>query len=197
MFRRVTLLGLVGLAFGSSGCMTAVKQAYYGVRGAQGKFYEVQVVKPATLATYRSVRVESFTNELGAHLPAAVIREVNQQTPKAVADKNLFYARGKKLVVTGQIVHFTGKSALRGSVGSIIGGGEACVCRVQLKDADSGEQIGEAVCWGLTKSAVRRGSGELGIGVGKAVSSWISKRFPKEVKEARRRDLGGGKDEDD
>lgn len=197
MFRRATLLGLVGLAFGSSGCMTAVKQAYYGVRGAQGEFYEVQVVKPAQLATYRSIRVESFTNELGPHLPAEVIREINEHTPEAVAGKNLFYSSGKKLVVTGQIVHFTGKSALKGSVGSIIGGGEACVCRVQLKDGESGEQIGEAVCWGLTKSAVRRGSGELGIGVGKAVSSWLSKRFPKEVKESRRKDLGEANDEDD
>ncbi len=72
-----------------------------------------------------------------------------------------------------------------------------CVCRVQLTDADSGKQIGEAVCWGEVKSAVRRGSGEFGIGVGKGVAEWISERFSKEERKARQEALEEGEKDDD
>lgn len=172
-----------------AGCTTAAKQAYYAVRGAAGKFYEIQVVDPYALASYESVRVERFTNELGDRVPAGVIAEVNEQTPMALAESNLFYDQGKLLRITGRVIHFTGRSGLVGSVSSVVGGPEECVCRVQLLDGESGAMIGEAVCWGSVKSAVRRGSGELGAGVGKGVSKWIRERLPDEIKEARRAKL--------
>ena len=177
------------VALASGGCSTAVKQAYYGVRGAQGKFYEVKVVDPGVLAKYKSVRVEPFTNEIGDCVPPQVIAEVNEQTPKSLAESGLFYPDGKAVRVKGRIVHFTGKSGLKGSVGSVIGGSEECVCRVELLDGESGQVIGEAICWGIVKSAVRRGSGELGAGVGKGVENWIEKRLPEDVREKRKEEL--------
>jgi hypothetical protein len=109
----------------------------------------------------------------------------------------LFYPEGKQLVVTGRIIHYTGNSALSGAVGNIISGGEFCVCRVQLTDAESGQQIGEAICWGVIKSAFRRGSEEFGIGVGKGVAGWLSERLPVSVKEKRHEVLGeNNKDSD-
>jgi hypothetical protein len=39
------------------------------------------------------------------------------------------------------------------------------------------------------KSAVRRGSGELGVGVGKGVTKWLDKRMPDAEKESREREL--------
>jgi hypothetical protein len=180
---------LAAVVLGSSGCTTALKQTYYTARGAQGKFYEVKVVNPDKLAAYRSVRVEPFTNALGQRVPPEVIAEVNENTPKAVAEANLFYPTGKLLLIKGSIIHFTGKSGLRGSVGSVIGGGEECVCRVQLLDGESGELVGEAVCWAVVKSAVRRGSGELGVGVGEGVTEWLEKRLPGPIKKARKKEL--------
>jgi len=189
MLRKSAFIWVAALGLGSTGCMTAVKQTYYGVTGAQGKFYELKKVNPDVLATYRSVRVEPFTNELGAHVPADVIAEVNGNTPRTVAAEALFYPEGKPLKVEGTIIHFTGKSGLQGSVGSVIGGSEECVCRVRLLDGESGTLVGEAVCWGIVKSAVRRGSGEIGVGVGRAVTKWLERRLPKEVAEARREEL--------
>lgn len=187
--RSLVVIMLAAVTAGSTGCTTAIKQTYYGVTGAQGKFYELKLVDPNVLVTYKSCRVEPFTNALGEHVPQDVIAEVNDQTPKMLTESRLFYPEGKRLLIKGQIVHFTGKSGLKGSAGSFIGGSEDCVCRVQLLDAKSGDEIGEAICWGIVKSAVRRGSGELGAGVGKSVSSWVEKRLPKEVSEARKEEL--------
>jgi hypothetical protein len=192
MISRRTIFAFVmgGLLIGSTGCVsTAAKQAYYTVVGAQGKFYEVQIVKPRVLAAYRAIRVEPFTNELGRRVPAEVIEEVNDQTPATLDESGLFYLEGKTLLVRGRIIHYTGRSALEGSVMSVAGGDEECVCRVQLLDAESQELLGEAVCWGLTQSALRRGSGELGKGVGKGVAKWIRQRLPQEEIERRRKDL--------
>jgi len=180
-----------------SGCSVAAKQAFYTVMGAQGKFYETSVVSPSLLASYRSIRVEPFTNELGDRVPPEVVAEVNDHTPEAIAESALFYPEGKPLRVTGRIIHYTGRSGLQGSVWSVAGSAEECVCRVQLLDGISGDLVGEAVCWGAVKSAVRRGSGELGTGVGKGVSKWIRKRLPEEEKERRRAELGGEEEEEE
>ena len=188
MSRIVIYIWLAAMTLGSSGCTTALKQTYYTARGAQGKFYEVKAVDPDILAGYQSVRVEPFTNGLGQRVPSEVIAEVNENTPNAVAESGLFGPDGKLLLIKGVIIHFTGKSGLRGSVGSVIGGGEECVCRVQLLDAESSEVVGEAVCWGVVKSAVRRGSGQLGVGVGKGVTEWLEKRLPDEIKETRKKE---------
>ena len=49
--------------------------------------------------------------------------------------------------------------------------------------------IGEAICWGTVKSAVRRGAGEFGVGVGRGLREWFSKRLPQNVQERRRQEL--------
>jgi len=186
MLRKFFLICLAIMVVGSAGCSTVIKQSYYTVAGAQGKFYEISVVNPDVLAGYQSIQVEPFTNSLGERVPHEVITEVNENTPQAVDEEKLFFPEGKPLRITGKIIHYTGESGLKGSVGSVIGGSEECVCRVQLTDGQSGQMIGEAVCWGIVKSALRRGSGELGIGVGKAVAKWLEKRLPEEVVKSRR-----------
>jgi hypothetical protein len=181
-----------------NGCTgTVAKQALYTVMGAQGEFYELTAIDPHLLASYRSIRVEPFTNELGERVPPEVLTEVNIQTPGAIAESALFYPDGKPLHVRGAIIHYTGRSRLQGSVMSVVGSAEECVCRVQLLDGDSGNLVGEAVCWGVVKSALRRGSGELGTGVGKGVLKWICKRLPEEEKERRRAELGGEEEEEE
>ena len=187
---KSTLLVTVGtMAVGLSGCGTLVKQGVHTVLGAQGKFYEIEVVDPAVLATYQSIQIEPFSNELGRRVPAEVVREVNENTPQTVDAAHLFYPNGKRLRVKGRIVHFTGRSGLVGAVGSVISGAEDCVCRVELLDDASGERIGEAVCWAVVKSALRRGADEFGEGVGKGVASWLERRLPEDVVKARREEL--------
>ena len=108
MRTRLLILGLVTSLSGAGGCGTLFKQAYHSVRGAQGKYYEIAVVDSEVLATYKSIRVEPFTNELGDRVPSAVISEVNSDTPTQIEEKHLFYPVGKQLIVTGRVIHFTG-----------------------------------------------------------------------------------------
>ena len=108
---------------------------------------------------------------------------------QVLADEGLFDPDGKALRIEGRIIHYTGKSGLEGSVSSVIGSGEECVCRVQLLDDATNRQIGEAICWGVVKSVVRRGPDELGIGVGRGVAKWIEKRLPEHVVNARQAEL--------
>ncbi len=182
----VVLLGALLL---STGCKsTLFKQGYYALRGAKGSFYELKDVNPAALAEYESVRVGAFTNDLGLHVPGEVVSEVNRNVP-LVLKKELFFDEGKRLRVQGRIVHFIGNSGSRGALKAIISGDDVCVCRVELRDDETDALIGEAMCWGEVKSAIRRGADEFGEGVGKGVARWIKDRLPREIYEQRREAL--------
>jgi hypothetical protein len=189
MWRTSAFLSVSILAMASSGCSTLIKQSYYGVKGASGKFYEVKVVDSATLTQYKRVKFAPFTSGLGEHVPEEMITELNGRAPEALAEAYLFYPEGKTLRITGNVIHYTGKSGLAGSLGNTIGGRDECVCRMQLHDDETGTLIGEAVCWGVVKSAVRRGADELGEGVGKGVAKWFEDRFGEAEVEKRRADL--------
>jgi len=192
--RNWLCISLAMLTLTATGCTTVLKQAYYGIKGADGKFYELKTVDPDVLATYKAIRVEPFTNELGEHMPEKVVNTINEFAPKTVNEACIFYPEGKTLIVNGKIIHFTGQSGVEGSVGSVIGGGEVCVCRVQLTDADSGDLVGEAICWGIVKSAVRRSSEEMGVGVGKGLVGWFEERLPEENLNTRQRELSEDKE---
>lgn len=193
MLRPTLALALTACSLLSTGCFTAAKQAYYGVTGASGKFYELEVIDGDRLATYRSFTIEPFDNSLGPHLPGDVLAAINAQLSQRLADSKLFYPDGKALKITGTVTHYTGKSGLQGSVGSLLGGQE-CVCRVQLRDAETGEIIGEAMCWATVKSAVRQGPGEFANGLGKGIAKWVSKRLPEEELAKRQEELAAMKE---
>ncbi|MHC4610751.1 MAG: hypothetical protein ACYS7M_10445, partial [Planctomycetota bacterium] len=155
MLRNAALVVLIAAAVALPGCTTLLKQSYYTAVGAQGKFYEVEPVDPQVMQTYRAIELEPFTNDLGGRVPQEVVREINANTPKAIVEEYLFYPDGKALRVTGTIIHYTGKSGMSGAIGSVISGAQDSVCRVQLLDDASGQMVGEAICWGSVKSALR------------------------------------------
>ena len=187
--RRLSYMGIaMAAAFPSVGCTMVAKQAYYTVAGASGKFYELSSVDPDVRATYEHVEVKPFTNTHGDHVREEVMAEINDHTPERIQNEALFYPEGKTLEINGQVVHYTGKSGLSGSIQSALGG-EVCVCRVQLTDAESGDLIGEANCMSTVKSAIRRGSSEIADGIARSVSKWLEKRLPEEIAEQRREEL--------
>jgi hypothetical protein len=187
MMRRVVILAAFTAAvMMSTGCTTLIKQGYYGVTGAKGEFYELTPVKPLELAKYKSLTFAPFTSDIGPRVPSEVVREVNRTMPERVAGSHLFYPSGTpQLRVTGSVIHYTGAGGVVGAVSSIISSDDVCVCRVQLTDAQTGALVGEGVCWGAVKSAVRRGASEYGDGVGKGVNEWLTKRMPPAEREQR------------
>lgn len=167
------------------GCTTLVKQTYYTATGAEGKFYELKAVSPSALAEYRAIRMEPFTSSLGDHVPREVIEEINYRTPRTIREEALFNTEGKTLLIRGTIIHYTGRSGSKAALQSLVGSGEQCVCRVELLDAQDGTVLGEAVCWGAVKSALRRGYSEFGEGVARGISKWLEKRLPEHIREQR------------
>ena len=61
-------------------------------------------------------------------------------------------------------------------------------------DADTGQMIGEAMCWATVKSAVRQGPGEFADGLGKGIAKWVSKRLPEEELAKRQEELAAMKE---
>lgn len=179
MARRCLFVGLMALALPATGCSTVAKQAYYGARGAQGKYYELKGIDSGVLASYRSVRVAPFTTDLGDYLPVDVLTAMAEQVPLAIDSAHVFYPDGKRLTIEGTVIHYTDGSF----------GGQECVCRVQMLDGDSGALLGEAVCYGVIKSAVRQGAGQLAVGVGKGIVKWVKDVLPEDELERRREAL--------
>ena len=62
--RKWIMISLAVLFLAATGCSTAAKQAYYGVKGAKGEFYELKVLDQDVMVTYKAIRFEPFTNEL-------------------------------------------------------------------------------------------------------------------------------------
>jgi hypothetical protein len=121
-----------------------------------------------------------------------VLGEINDHILPTLLEADLFYPGGKTLLITGKIMHYTGESGLKGTISSVVGGADECVCRVQLRDADSREPIGEAMCWGEVKSALRREAKEYGRGVARGITKWLEERLPEEERERREEELRSG-----
>ena len=179
MTRRCIFVGLMALALPTAGCSTVAKQAYYGVRGAQGEYYELKGIESGALAGYQSVRVAPFKTDLGDYLPVDVITAMAEEVPRAIESAHLFFPDGKRLTIEGTVIHYTDGSF----------GGQECVCRVRMLDGDSGALLGEAVCFGVIKSAVRQGAEQLAVGVGEGIVEWIEEVLPEDDLERRREAL--------
>jgi hypothetical protein len=172
-----------------AGCSTVAKQAYYTAAGASGKFYEIHVVDPSILGSRKSLRVGDFKNDLGEIPPSAIFNSIASHTRRLLGESALFSGSGDPLEIQGLMIHYTGPSSAKGAVRSKIGR-QDCVCRVRLLDGNSGSLIGEAVCWGVTRSAVRRDHDELAEGVAKGIVKWIKRRHPAAVEDSDKEESG-------
>lgn len=189
--RPLILLLMTTLTFAATGCGTVIKQTYYGITGATGSYYELNVVDASELASYRSFTTAPFDNALGDHVPPAVMIQIDQQVPAYLRQSALYSPDGRKIRITGTVMHFTGETGLDGAISTILGG-QTCVCRVKLLDDETGELIGEAMCWAEIKSVARQDVKEFGIGVGRGIVKWLEDRLGEQRVKARRAEFKGG-----
>ena len=169
MKKKLCLLSLLIVAC-SAGCIgRAIREGYYGAKGASGRARPIQLVT-ANLADYDAVVVEPFSDDsqgLGneafmAVLPAKITEQIIQKT-------YLRYQGSKVLRITGKLILYdTGTTRDK-----ITGPREQAVCRVKLIDAASGDVLGEASCDSQAKSSIRKGPEELAEGMGKVIAEWI------------------------
>ena len=173
--KRMMLIGLVGAVL-IAGCVgTAVKQAYYGVTGASGRYFEIRNMGgPTSLLAYRSAQVESFDSSpmLGA-IPKDVVASVRPAVAAKLAELDAFQTGGGKptLLIRGKFMDYdSGGSALRATG---FGVDPFLTAQVEILNADTKQVLGIAMVTGTVKSAVRVGPDELAEGVGKAVKGLL------------------------
>ena len=113
----LTLVILSGLV-STTGCMTAVKQAYYEVKGAQGDVRPNSTISETALSTYDSLSVDPVKTTLAGKLcPAEVVRATDTAMRAMKEDLNEdFSGSGKKLRLATEIYYFQKKGVLSGGM---------------------------------------------------------------------------------
>jgi len=179
--KRGLVIGLVAAVL-IAGCMgTAVKQAYYGVTGASGRYFEIKNLGgPTSLLAYRSAQVESFDPSpmLGA-IPPNVVAAVRPAVAAKLAQLDAFRAGGGKptLLIRGKFMDYEpGGSALRAAG---ISENPFLTAQVEILNADTKQVLGIAMVTGTVKSAVRVGPDELAEGLAKAVKNLLEAHMKK------------------
>ena len=179
--KRGLVIGLVGAVL-IAGCVgTAVKQAYYGVTGASGRYFEIRNMGgPTSLLAYRSAKMESFDPSpmLGA-IPQDVVAAVRPAVAAKLAELDAFRTGGGKptLLIRGKFMDYdSGGSALRATG---FGVDPFLSAQVEILNADTKQVVGIAMVTGTVKSAVRVGPEELAEGLGKAVKGLLESHMKK------------------
>ena len=185
MSLRYQLMGCLLLAGVIGGCSRGIKESVYALTGSTGKAVLLQGRETAgTLAaTYGTVRVEPFSNDVGdncppeflAHLPAAIEEQLRYRDPsfkeritaKAKEELGPFLTgpAEKTLVIHGRVIQYD----IGGTADKVAGPLDEAICRIQVSDSTSGTQLVEANCTGRVKSSLRTGPKELAEGVGKGI----------------------------
>ena len=160
-----------------AGCIgTAAKQAYYGVTGASGRYFEVRTLGGSTsLLKYLSAQVEAFDPApmLGV-IPREVVTAVRPVIARELTEPESFrLAAGGRpaLLVRGKFVDYDPGGAPLRAVG--FGVDPFLTAQIEIVDADSGHVLGVAMVTGTVKSAVRVGPNELADGLAKAVKGLL------------------------
>ncbi len=133
------------------GCMSAVKQAYYEVKGAEGDVRLLNDMAPEALRTFGAVQFTPVTTALPPrYCPPAVLEEYDRCARLAVtALKPHFPGAGPALTIDSELLYSQGKGLL--SAGLLI-------TRLRMRD-EQGNLVVDALLRSESKS-FREGRGE-------------------------------------
>ncbi|MGE3181526.1 MAG: hypothetical protein AB7N71_07845 [Phycisphaerae bacterium] len=106
---RIALLALV-LVSTQIGCSTAVKQAFYEVRGAKGEFVSQRGTRPATLDSYQSIQFRNAHSDIGGRIvPSHLLATYDAA---AAATQTQLSGSGNPVEVDTNILYYEGKGLL-------------------------------------------------------------------------------------
>jgi hypothetical protein len=178
--KRLLLAALLVMLAVSSGCVsTMAKQAYYGVTGASGRYFELRGLgSSGALDRYQAVQVDPFDPSpmLGA-IPSDVVSAVQPNIIDQVRKMKVFAEVGPRvpagpaLVIRGKFMDYDpGSSVVR----AVYGTDPTLTAQIELADAQSNQVLGVAMVTGTVKSVIRANPTELASGVGKAVKGLLA-----------------------
>lgn len=176
--RKATLFIALTLVVVSTGCVTAAKEAYYGVRGGLGNATQVEDV--GSLTQYTAFKVETFKNGMPGVISNEYMALLKQKILDEVATETMLKPRGKKvLTIRGEVVYLNSK----GVAGMLLSPMNICVAHVQLVGS-SGKTLGWAAVAGKVKARSRASDPNIAQGVARGIVDWLaSKGVEKRKKE--------------
>lgn len=175
----------LGVCVSGGGCTSRlVKEGFYGVTGGSGHYVLLTGEKDSLAQIrlqYGAVQVGGIENTIGAacpaeflqDLPEAIQSELQPDEPGDTKDKDkeplLQGPAGKVLSISGSVIHYDEGKFLDKIMGPL----EEAVCRLQIRDAATGQVLAEANFVGRAKSSVRRGPKELAEGVARGIKKLL------------------------
>ena len=180
MRHGAALVAVVTVCVVASGCTTAVKQVYYGVRGPQGYFLLEQAEPSSTFEPYQTLVVERFENALPKNITPSLVNKVLDKTVEELTEAELFgrveRAAGEPpagaLVIRGKLLDVK-SDTIPGQ--RVISGANHVIAHVWAVDGDSGKVLAWGVVRGEVKSVARGGEGSLGEGLAEGIEEFIEK----------------------
>ncbi len=152
----------------AGGCTTAIKQAYYEVKGADGDVRLLNDPSPEALRPFAAVRFTPVTTELPPrYCPPALLQEYDRCARQAVAALRPEYpGEGPTLTIDSEILYNQGRGLL--SAGLLI-------TRLRMRD-EQGNLVVDALLRSESKS-FREGRGEhLAASSIEALTDWLRDR---------------------
>lgn len=164
--RRAALAAATALCLGSSpGCFTAAGQAYQSIKGADGRVWMHQPIKPP-LSRFTTIRIESFGCEMEGGVPQAILEQIEPTIQKYLVDDELV----KKVEIVGSGPAEVGDPStliLRGvlidydpggAAGRLFGvsGERFLTARVHFLDGKDGTVLGVGHIAGVVKGEIGR-----------------------------------------
>ncbi len=167
--RKASLAIVVLLMCMSSGCMTIAKRGLGEVMGAKGEVLAVRPVSRATLASYRSVKLGTVTNEVGGLCPPQWVNALRTTVPAVLAKElGKEFPGGEPSLTVDLNVQY---AQAGGTLSSIVAPEKLIIARMYVRGSDAG-QLGELVL--VTRSeATRADAAEMAEGAGQGIARYL------------------------
>jgi hypothetical protein len=173
--RRASALLPIALLVLLSGCTTALKQAYYEIRGAKSKIIPVRDLQENALLECRSFRFEPVTTTVGDRICPPELRHAwDRHAAELASELREFYPGGDPgLLIASEILYFQKKGLLSGS---------QCLTRVKMREGE--RLIVDAIVRTESKSFREGGEDALAESNVKALGKFLKARgLEKEAKD--------------
>jgi hypothetical protein len=163
------VLLLIVLLLPLSGCTTALKQAYYEVRGAQSDILLITELREDALAPYRRLVLEPTTTTVGDRIcPPRALRLYDEHLADAVQDLRSVYPGGEPgLRINSEIVYTQKKGLLSGALALV---------RVRLRDTGDDHLVVDTLIRTESKSFREGGENALAESSVKALRRLLENR---------------------
>ncbi|MGD8453202.1 MAG: hypothetical protein PVJ57_15395 [Phycisphaerae bacterium] len=175
-----------------TGCTTALKHAYYELRGAKGDIEFIQVVPTHVVESCGGVRFTPVESTIGPRLCPTELRAAYDRYAKRLESdlRERFTTGGPTLELASEMLYFHGKGLF----------GEAQLL-VRVRFTEGGQHVGDALVVVGSKAFRESGKGALAQTavetVGKFLTEGEKERAKREEESSRRRAEGDNPKKDD